>query len=333
MVRRRLVGTVGFAGATAGSAVLGWLGKRRALRGIDPDAEPAWAELQHPVHGRPTTVRGFDRTRLHVEVLGPEDAPTIVLIHGYGLNQHAWHYQRRDLADGFRLVCYDQRGHGASAQAASGDYRMSALGQDLAAVLDATVAPGQPVVVAGHSLGAMTVLSFVGQFPEQVPHRFAGASLISTASANLVAGGMASAGIAALRALASHRSTSEADLAFLLMRSVGLSPDADPAHVAFTEQMLLETPGRVRAALGPALTSLNLSEAAEYLTVPTLVMVGEHDRLTPVSQARRLAEALPDAELVELPGAGHMAPLEAHPAVTGRLRALAERTVVAPGGP
>ena len=106
---------------------------------------------------------------------------------------------------------------------------------------------------------------------------------------------------------------------WLLTRAIGLSRSASPAHVAFTEQLLLDCPNSVKAALGPMFTSLDLAHTAALLTVPSLVIVGSQDRLTPIRAARRLADALPHGQLVELPGVGHMAPLEAHEAVTAHL--------------
>jgi pimeloyl-ACP methyl ester carboxylesterase len=346
-VRRRALGALAFAGAAAGSVALGYAAKRRALAGVDPEAGSEWAELHSPVRGRAVAVRSFDGTHLHAEVLGPEDAPTLVLAHGYALSQHAWHYQRRDLTDRLRLVCYDQRGHGASGEAAAGDYSMQALGRDLAAVLDATVPEGAPVVLVGHSMGGMSVLSFADQHPDRLAD-VAGVALVSTAGGNVIAGGaftVGSATLAALRGSARSRLPGDGrggggtdpagwqeapptDLAFLLTRSVGLNPAADPAHVAFTEQLMVQTPGRVKAALGPTLTSLRLAHVAERLRMPALVLVGDGDRLTPLGQARRLAAGMADARLVVLPRVGHMAPMEAHAQVTAELRALAARALV-----
>lgn len=336
-MRRRAMGALAFGTAAAGSAALAYAAKRRAVAGIEPAAGDEWAELQRPVQGKPVAVTTFDGTALHAEVLGPQDAATLVFAHGYGLSQHAWHYQRRDLADRFRLVCYDQRGHGASELAATGDYSMGALGRDLAAVLDVTAPASRPAVVVGHSMGGMTVLSFAEQFPEQL-ERLAGVALMSTAGGSVVAGGAFTAGTATLSTLrgratrrprrsgrpAADHVEPRADTLFLLTRALGLSPHADPAHVAFTEQLLMHAPGRVKAALGPTLTSLRLAHVAEQLTMPALVMVGDADRLTPIRQARRLAEAMPQAELHVVPGAGHMLPLEAHARVSDELRGFAD---------
>lgn len=349
MLTRRIVGAAAFAGAAAGSAALGYYAKRRALADVDLDGTSEWGELHRPLHGDPLTVRSFDGTTLHAEVLGPPDAPTLVFAHGYALSQHSWHYQRRALRDEFRLVCYDQRGHGGSEQAASGDYSIRALGRDFAAVIDATMPAEQAVVAVGHSMGGMTVLSFAEQFPERAAG-LDGVALVSTAASNIVAGGAFTAGVAALSALRSsawpggvarlartrtaaargdgpREWTQEApgDVGFLLTRALGLSPHADPAHIAFTEQLMAQCPARVKAALGPTVTSLRLRHAAEKLTGPALVLVGDHDRLTPPGQARRLAASLPRGRLVVLDDAGHMAPLEAHVQLSGELRDLAQR--------
>lgn len=349
VLTRRVIGAAAFAGAAAGSAALGYFAKRRALADVELDETSEWGQLHRPLHGDPVTVGSFDGTTLHAEVLGPSDAPTLVFAHGYALSQHAWHYQRRALRDEFRLVCYDQRGHGASEEAASGDYSIRALGRDLAAVIDATVASDQTLVTVGHSMGGMTVLSFAEQFPERAAE-LDGVALVSTAASNIVAGGVFTAGVAALSALRSSAwpggmarlartrtagadshdprewtQQTPGDVGFLLTRAVGLSPQAHPAHIAFTEQLMAQCPARVKAALGPTVTSLRLRHAAEKLTGPALVMVGDHDRLTPPSQARRLAASLPRGRLVVLEGAGHMAPLEAHTQLSGELRDLAHR--------
>ena len=322
---------------------MGWAGERRAVRHHLPEADPDWEELRRPIKGEQTTVESFDGTHLAVEMTGPVGAGVLVLAHGYGMSMQAWHYQRRELADEFRVVVFDHRGHGRSEQAQSGDYSVAAFGRDLAAVIDATVPAGESTVVVGHSMGGMTVLSYVDQYPEAVHGRLAGAVLMSTSGSDVVSGGMLSVGMAAATGVGNRLTRrafqtlgrragyadlfypSSTDLSFLLTKLIGLNSDASSAHVAFTEQLLLDCPNTVKAAIGPMFTSLDMREAAPLLKVPALVIVGDADRLTPPRQSHRLMELLPDADLVELPGIGHMAPLEAHHAVTAHVRAFARR--------
>jgi pimeloyl-ACP methyl ester carboxylesterase len=344
-MKRRALGMAAFAVAAAGGIAMGWAGERRALRHDVPEVDPEWQELRRGVSGRPVAVESFDGTHLAAEITGPDDGPTLVFAHGYGMSKEAWHYQRRELADAFRIVAYDQRGHAASEEAQSGDYSIAAFGRDLAAVVDATVPAGETTLLVGHSMGGMTILSYVDQYPEAVGERVAGAVFVSTSGSDVVTGGIVSVSRAALAGL-SNRATRRAfqalgrragyadlvysastDLSFGLTKLIGLSADASPAHVAFTEQLLLDCPNTVKAAIGPMFTSLDLREAAPLLKAPALVIVGDRDRLTPPRQAQRLVELLPDADLVQLAGVGHMAPLEAHEAVTAHIRALARRTL------
>ena len=344
-MRKRALGMAAFAAMAAGGAALGWAGERRLLRHETPAAEPEWEQLRTPAGGHGRTVESFDGTRLYVDVVGDESLPTIVFAHGYALGHKVWHFQRQELSNEFRIVTYDQRGHGASEEAESGDYSIEALGRDLSAVLEATLLRNEPVLLVGHSMGGMTVLSYVEQYPESLVDRVAGAVLMSTSGSDVITGGLVSVGVAAAHGLSNRvtrrafqalgrRSSvadlvysSSTDLSYVLTKLIGLNADASPAHVAFTEQLLLDCPTSVKAALGPMFTSLDLREAAPLIKTPTIVIVGERDRLTPPPQARRLVELLPDAELIELDGIGHMTPLEAHGEVSAHIRAFARRVL------
>ena len=115
-----------------------------------------------------------DGVPLAVREVGPEDAPlTVVFAHGFCLRMGAFHFQRARLAEQWgpqvRMVFYDQRGHGQSGDASPDSYTVEQLGQDLETVL-AVMAPRGPVVLVGHSMGGMTVLSHARQYPQRYPH-------------------------------------------------------------------------------------------------------------------------------------------------------------------
>jgi pimeloyl-ACP methyl ester carboxylesterase len=113
------------------------------------------------------------------------------------------------------------------------------------------------------------------------------------------------------------------DLSYLLVRSIGLSAAAAPHHVDLTEQLLLDSSPDVFLGFATPVLSMDEGDALPCLTVPTWIVVGDRDRITPGGYARRMAAGCPQAELVELPGVGHMAPLEASAA----FNALVERAV------
>src|SRR5882762_10804457 len=94
--------------------------------------------------GRVVDVRSADGTRLHAEVFGPEDGYPIVLAHGITCAIRVWAYQIADLANDYRVIAYDHRGHGRSAAPPRRRaYSLDHLAGDLDSVLEATLAPGE----------------------------------------------------------------------------------------------------------------------------------------------------------------------------------------------
>jgi pimeloyl-ACP methyl ester carboxylesterase len=278
-------------------------------------------------------VVSFDGTRLHVEQAGA--GPAIVFVHGYSLNLTTWHYQIRDLAKQYRLVLYDGRGHGKTGQPATDDWSLEALARDLRAVIQAT---SGPLVLCGHSMGGMTILKLCDLFPELLGGEIAGIVLVDTTSAD-VTGGLLPGKLRYLRAATQAAQEailtavtsldprgvdrlrrSATDLAWLLVRRMGFGPKASPAQVAFVEKVLSDTPAETWLGLLPALAGLDVSEVLPKIDVPTLIVVGSHDKLTPPGSAERIAAGIRHAEVVKISGAGHMAMLEAPLTFNARLR-------------
>ena len=111
------------------------------------------------------------------------------------------------------------------------------------------------------------------------------------------------------------------------IRYIAFGPDATPAQIAFYERMLVATPPDARASVGIAMSDMELHDALERLTVPTIVIAGENDRLTPPSHARKIAEMLPELDrLIVLPDTGHMAPLERPAEVSRAIAKLVARS-------
>jgi pimeloyl-ACP methyl ester carboxylesterase len=329
------------AGGLAGAALVTALVGRRDRRAVL--ADPQHAALSRPRPGRPLTVRSSDGTVLHAEVSGPDGAPTVVLVHGWLCSSRIWHHQVQALSDDLRVVTCDLRGHGRSAPAATGDYSTAALADDLAAVLDHTVRAGERVVVAGHSMGAMVVVAWADSHRKQADGTLAGAVLASTGVDQLVGRARILATAAALSGVreAVGRRLMGAPLPWpsrprplvsRLVHAAVLGPDASPAQVDFCTRMVLACPAKVRAAFGATLSNLDLTAATASLTVPSVVVAGAHDRLTPPVHARAMAEALPRATLVELADVGHMAPLEAPSEVTGAIRVMSDLVCDATAG-
>ncbi|MGW3492574.1 alpha/beta fold hydrolase [Streptomyces sp. NPDC001020] len=276
---------------------------------------------------RELTVVSADGARLHAEVHGPDGAPPVVLAHGWTCSTAFWAAQIRDLAVDHRVIAYDQRGHGRSP--ASARCSADALADDLEAVLAATLAPGERAVIGGHSMGGMAVLAAAGR-PRFRAHT-AAVLLCSTGSTRLVAearvvpmrAGRARTWLTA-RILGSRLPLGPVTpVAKSVLKWATMGVGSAPEMVEACARVVHACPRDVRHAWSYVLETLDLDHGTGELTMPTEVVVGTADRLTPPVHARALAAALPNCVgSTELFGLGHMTPVEAPDLVTGRIRHL-----------
>ena len=332
----RAIAATAALGAVAAGAAL----QRRHLRSIADDED--YQRLRAPLDGRPLRITSADGTELYGEAFGPDDAHTVVLAHGWTEQLAYWGpVIQRLRAQGLHVVAYDLRGHGRSHPGADGDYALDRFGEDLEAVLAAAGAGGDGdlATVVGHSLGAMSIAAWAEHHDPRARAR--AAALLNTGLGDLITGHLllpqmarflnhpwASRAVLGSRAPVPPFST---PVQQAVIRYTAFGPHASRGDVAFYERMLIETPPDVRAATGVALSRMDLWHAVANLTIPTLVIAGAGDRLTPPEHARRIAEALPyPAGLIELPDTGHMSPLERPREVAEALEGLIRDTAATP---
>lgn len=305
---------------------------RRTTRVIDPlpDVLPP---------SRTLTVRAVDGTPLHAQVFGPPDGYPIMLTHGITCAIRAWAYQIAELATEYRVIAFDHRGHGRSGVPRRGGYSLKHLASDLDCVLDATLAPHERAVIAGHSMGGITIAAWSARYRHKVRRRADAVALINTTTGDLVRqvklfsvpGQLSPARSLAARGLINVFGgipiPSPALLATRgLIAMLAVGKDADPSHATLIHDLFAQTPP---AGRGGCTRTLVESLGSRYLdltglTVPTLVIGSEDDRLTPIAASREIARTAPNVVgLVELPG-GHCSMLEHPRLVTGQLRSLAE---------
>ena len=243
------------------------------------------------------------------------EGPTVVLPHCWGCTHAIWiPVARRLVESGHRVVLYDQRGHGASSRGTA-PLTIETLADDFAAVLARPGAPVDDAVLAGHSMGGMTIMALAAHRPE-VLAQHAGPS--SGGHRRRRSGRRAHSAAVVRRQL--HRLIRRV----LALRSAGrpplrarrLRPDPARAQMDLTRTLFADTTPQVRAGFLSSMSTMNLLEGIATIRIPTTVMVGSRDRLTSPARADQMVRAIPGARLVTLPGRGHMLPLEDADAVT-----------------
>jgi pimeloyl-ACP methyl ester carboxylesterase len=265
------------------------------------------------------TVRTGDGADLAVTVSG--EGPTVVLAHCWTGGREVWApVAHQLLRDGHRVVLYDQRGHGSSTVGRLG-CTIEQLGGDLRAVLEHV--DGRDAVLAGHSMGGMTVQALATWHPEVVEERAKAIVLVATAASGLGRGSGDAAAARAVGARVVDRALRSPVGHALVRGSVG---QAVRRHdLVTTRDLFVACSGEVRSQWLEAMLSMDLRGGIAGIGVPTTVLVGTHDRLTPPSRADELVSAIPGAQLQVLEGRGHMLPLEA-PHEVAKAIALAATT-------
>jgi pimeloyl-ACP methyl ester carboxylesterase len=340
--RAGLIGTlvgVAAAGIAAGVATERYL-VRRERRADDPLVDEPFGDLDFDEE---RTVTGPDGVDLHVEIVDG-DEPTLVFVHGFCLDMGTFHFQRSEFAGRYRCVLYDQPGHGRSGKLAKGEYSIEQLGADLRAVIE-SAAPTGPLVLVGHSMGGMTIMSLVEQWPELFRERVAGVVLIATSAGKLdeVTFGFPHV-VARFRrplmpllqrtgqitaSMVDRARKSATDLAWLLTRRYGFGADRpSPALVSYVERMNSSTSVDTIARYLRTLSShARLLVLGPLRDVPVLIVCGDHDLLTPLDHSREIASVLPEAELVVIEGGGHVVLLERAEEVDEAIEEFLEKVI------
>jgi pimeloyl-ACP methyl ester carboxylesterase len=349
-------------GAVAAGAGVVIAAEKIAVGRLRLRPDPAAGEPLGQLRDQSLTVLADDGVPLHVEISGPDDAPvTVVFCHGYTLSQDTWHYQRQALSGTARLVFWDQRGHGRSGHGDPEHSTIAQLGADLQAVLAATMPAGGRVLLVGHSMGGMTIMALAARQPglfgpaadpeagRDGPGRagaltVAGTVLVSTAASGVDPARwlpgplrLAARQVAPLvlrgvshgrpAAVIERGRQAAGDVAFLSTRYMAFGdPGVSPAIVDFLERIIRATPVAVVAEFYLALAGHDQEAALATLgAVPCTVITGDRDRLISARSTGELAAHIPGAELILVPGAGHLIILERPEIVTDAITGLLER--------
>ncbi|KAA1421412.1 alpha/beta hydrolase [Nocardioides humilatus] len=293
-----------------------------------------------------TTYDGLD---LHVTVHGPDDAPVSVLLaHCWTADESDWHYQVEDLLSRFghqvRVITWDHRGHGRSSRTPEKDCTIPNLARDLGAVAD-TFAPDGLLVIAGHSIGGMTITEIPDECPHLLP-RIAGLALISTSGGDLhtVTLGLPEVGpmlrdrlpfLLATRArmLSLSRRQRFPMIERTLTRKFLFGQPQKPRDIGHVVDQLIHCPPETWSGFFRDMMAHDrIGSLTRFDGIPTIVLVGSHDVVTPPNHARVLSAGIRGARLVVAPEAGHYLPFERRELVSDELGTLTEGALARAAG-
>ncbi len=246
----------------------------------------------------------------------------VVLLHGYPLDHRMWRPQIEALSKECRVIAPDLRGFGQSTQRsedAHSGVSMRQYAADVAALLDA-IGVTEPVILCGFSMGGYILWQFVLQFPERVKAIVACDTRVIADSAEAREGRLKTADEVAETGV-------EPIITAMLPKLLSQATrDSQPAIVDEVSTIMRScSPAAIAASLRGMADRPDVTVKLAEMTQPALVLVGAEDAISPPDEMRGIAEKLPQADFVEIPGAGHMTTLENPQAVNDALLAFVKR--------
>lgn len=265
-----------------------------------------------------------DGTVLRVRSYGQGDR-TIFFVHGWTCNESIFRFQQEHFGDRYRVVTFDQRGHGRSEIPASLDYHPERQAEDLRAVVD-VINPGS-FVVAGHSMGGFASFKFYERFGAEYSGRLKGMAIIDSTGTDLVEGivfgklirrippvildrSLVALGRRNRLAQAALRLLRDTSAAYMIVRWAAFGSRPVGAQVEHLREMVTDTPVTSVALAAKACLDFHCDYYLPDIRVPVLLLVGDRDKLTDLKSNEKTARLIPDARLKVFPGAGHCTLLE-----------------------
>jgi 3-oxoadipate enol-lactonase len=238
-----------------------------------------------------------DGCPIHVEIEGPEKAPVLVFSNSLGTNLHMWDDQAKHLAKKFRVVRYDQRGHGKSG-APKVPYTLDRLGKDVVAILDGLK------IERAHFCG-LSMGGFTGMWLGRLAPKRIGKLILSNTAAKI-----------------GDPVIWNGRIQTVLGKGMGAIVDSvlerwftkafrekEPQAIARVREMLLTTPPQGYAGCSAAIRDMDQRWDIGAIALPTLVIAGEHDPATTAKDGELIAKRIKGSKFVKL-DAAHLLNIE-----------------------
>ncbi|MEE4537997.1 MAG: alpha/beta hydrolase [Erythrobacter sp.] len=275
-----------------------------------PDTDPETMRAKYA--GPPSQfVEIADGVRIHLRDEGPRDALPIVLLHGSNADLFTWEPWVEALSNDYRIIRFDQVGHGLTGPDPAHDYSRDNFTSDIREVANAMGL--ERFVLGGSSMGGKHAMAFAAAYPE----RILGLILVDASGSPQVEAppkddeengniGFAIAQTPGISWIAEHV-TPRALIEQSLEQSVSVAEIVDDAMIDRYWEML-RYPGNRAATMARFASDYEPLAPGEFaaIDVPVLLLWGEEDRLIPLGAGLWLDETLPRSQLIVYPQTGHL---------------------------
>jgi len=298
-----------------------------------PDTDPT--EMRAKYGGEPSQfVEIANGVTVHLRDEGPRDGIPIILLHGSNADLSTWQPWVEGLSGTYRVIRFDQVGHGLTGPDPSHDYSRKNFANDIAEVADALGL--ESFYIGGNSMGGAHTLAFAIAYPDRVRGMIlvdAGGGKRIRDSDEEESGGNIGFTIARTPGInkIAEQITPRSLIAQSLEQSVSVKEIVTDEMIDRYWEMLLY-PGNRAATMARFSGDFERMSEEEIaaLDMPALILWGDEDRLIPVSAGKWLDQRLPNSQMVIYPGIGHLPQEEAPAQTLADVRAwLKTRTLVA----
>ena len=226
------------------------------------------------------------------------NGPALVLVHAFPFDSRMWRKASAALAGQRRVITPDMRGFGLS-DLGSGDHSIADMADDVAALLDALKLPA--ATVGGMSMGGYVALAFARRHRKRLQSLVLADTKAAADTPDARQGRQAAITLVETQGVAA-----------LLEKQIPrlLSASASEGLRAEVRRLGAQPPNAVIAAIRALRDRPDRTAELPEIAVPTLVVVGTQDALSPPEDGRAMAASMPRARVVEIPGAGHLSNLE-----------------------
>jgi pimeloyl-ACP methyl ester carboxylesterase len=233
---------------------------------------------------------------IHYQESGEGQA--LVILHGLGNNSQSWKHQLSELKEQYRVIVWDAPGYGGSSDLQKEFREFSEFANVLKEFLDSLGL--ESIYLLGHSMGSAIAIDFTNRFPHMVD-----ALIISDATRGAAGLSREENEKKLQNRLNSIENLHPTELARKRVKAL-LAPNASAEVIKEAERIMSQVRLSGYRSVSYSLSSLNQMEILSSISAPTLVMCGELDQVTPVSESQIFHELIPNSEFVIVPNTGHL---------------------------